>query len=91
VGGGSLPVQVQTGPVIGERPGGQGGGQGGLHVFEALRVRLVLRLVVEPEDPLGVHVRYSRQVAGCQRRSPDELDRLFGGLEGVVDREHHIV
>ena len=49
------------------------------------------RLVVEPEDPLGVHVRHSRLVSGRQRRGSDELNRCFGGLEGVVDREHHIV
>jgi hypothetical protein len=47
--------------------------------------------LVEPENPLGVHVRHSRPVSGCQRRSSDELNRLFGGLKGVVDGEHHIV
>ena len=64
---------------------------GGLHVFGALSVRLVSRLLVEPEDPLGVHVRHSRLVSRSQRRGPDELNRSFGGLKGVVDREHHIV
>jgi hypothetical protein len=49
------------------------------------------RLLVEPEDPLSVHVRHSRLVSGCQRRGSNELHRSFGGLKGVVDREHHIV
>ena len=54
-------------------------------------MRLVFRLLVEPEDPLGVRVRHSRPVSGSQRCGSDELGRFFGGLKGVVDREHHIV
>jgi hypothetical protein len=35
------------------------------------------RLLVEPEDALGVHVRHSGLVSGSQRCSSDELDRFF--------------
>jgi hypothetical protein len=55
------------------------------------RRRSAPRLFLEPEDPLGIHVRHSLLVSGSQRRGSDELDRLFGGLKGVVDREHHPV